>query len=108
MMRMIGGAERGRSCGESFSRRRTVGFPHVSSPRGYSGFLAQGDADTTIPPQVTARYMQLLCRSGSSVRMIVKPGIVHRLIAHDVATDAVNWISDRFKGLTAPSDCRSD
>lgn len=74
-------------------------------PAGVPAFLAQGSADTTIAPEVTADYMARLCKAGVSVRMVEKPGFVHRLIAREAADEAVRWIGDRFAGLPAPSDC---
>ena len=74
-------------------------------PAGVPAFLAQGSADTTIAPEVTADYMARLCKAGVSVRMVEKPGVVHRLIAREAADEAVRWIGDRFAGLPAPSDC---
>lgn len=56
-------------------------------------------------PEVTADYMARLCKAGVSVRMVEKPGVVHRLIACEAADEAVRWIGDRFAGLPAPSDC---
>ena len=68
-------------------------------------FLSQGDADKLVRPAVTADYMRRLCHNGSSVRMIVLPGVGHGLLARDSANAAVAWIADRFAGAPAPSDC---
>lgn len=68
-------------------------------------FLSQGDADKLVRPEVTTDYMRRLCRSGSSVRMLVMPGVGHGLLARDSARAAVEWIADRFAGTAAPSDC---
>jgi acetyl esterase/lipase len=68
-------------------------------------FLAQGSADTTIPPEVTARYAERLCHAGSAVHKIVMAGVTHRFIARDAANAAVDWINDRFEGRAAPNDC---
>lgn len=70
-------------------------------------FLAQGSADTTIPPSLTGNYMQRLCHAGSAVDLDVKQGVNHRFIARDAAGDAVAWMSGRFAGKPAPNDCRN-
>jgi acetyl esterase/lipase len=68
-------------------------------------FLAQGDADKLVRPEVTADYMRRLCRDGSSVRMVVLPGVGHGMLGRDSANAAVAWMADRFAGTPAPSDC---
>lgn len=78
--------------------------PGVLPPR-IPVFLAQGSDDQLVRPEVTQDYMKLLCHAGSKVRLIVLPNVKHRLIAHDSASAAVDWMADRFAGLPAPSDC---
>jgi pimeloyl-ACP methyl ester carboxylesterase len=39
-------------------------------------FLAQGTKDRLVIPEVTQAYMQQLCKGGSSVRMLMLPGLV--------------------------------
>ncbi|THF59301.1 alpha/beta fold hydrolase [Pseudothauera rhizosphaerae] len=68
-------------------------------------FLAQGEADTTIAPALTAAYMSRLCAAGSWVRMVTLPGVDHRFIAREAAPLAARWIGDRFAGRPAPDDC---
>jgi len=68
-------------------------------------FLAQGDADELVRPQVTKDYMSGLCRAGSRVRMLALPKSNHGYIARDSAASAVVWMADRFAGAEAPSDC---
>ena len=68
-------------------------------------FLAQGDADKLVRPAVTADYMRRLCRDGSSVRMVVLPGVGHGTLGRNSASAAVAWMADRFAGNRAPSDC---
>jgi pimeloyl-ACP methyl ester carboxylesterase len=76
-------------------------------PTNIPVFLAQGSADTTIPPKLTAMYMQRQCQAGSAVHMVVLPGVDHRMIAHDAEGAAVDWMSNRFAGRPAPNDCRN-
>lgn len=68
-------------------------------------FLAQGGADELVRPQVTQDYMRRLCRAGSKVQMVVLPTINHGFIARDSAPNAVEWMTDRFAGFGAPSNC---
>jgi acetyl esterase/lipase len=68
-------------------------------------FLAQGGADELVRPQVTADYEKRQCLAGGKVRMIVLPGANHGFIARDTAASAVEWMTDRFAGSAAPSDC---
>ena len=68
-------------------------------------FLAQGMSDGLVRPQVTASYMRKLCDGGSRVRMLIMPGVSHGFAGRDAADDAVTWITDRFAGRSAPSDC---
>lgn len=68
-------------------------------------FIAQGAADKTVDPPVTQAYMQGLCRAGSRVRMLVLQGVGHGAIAMKSALTAVGWISERFAGAPAPTDC---
>ncbi|SDC57041.1 lipase family protein [Paraburkholderia lycopersici] len=65
-------------------------------------YLAQGGADTTIPPAVTERYVRRLCDAGASVRYAMFTGVSH----HFIGRDAVAWIAGRFAGQTPPNDCR--
>jgi len=68
-------------------------------------FVAQGDADRLVLPQVTRAYVQKLCRAGSRVDYLELPGVHHGFIAHDSQTQAVAWIADRFDDAPAPSSC---
>lgn len=68
-------------------------------------FLAQGSADEVVPPAATESYMRRLCEEGSSVRMVILPGVDHSFIAHDSAAEAVTWMADRFAGRAASNDC---
>lgn len=75
-------------------------------PAGGPIFLAQGTADTTVPPAVTARFMDHLCQSGTVVTFVGKPDVTHVYIALDSAREAAAWMAERFDGRQAPSDCK--
>ncbi len=68
-------------------------------------FLAQGGDDQLVRPRVTQDYMAKLCRAGSKVRWDLVPNSNHGFIGRDSAPAAVDWMADRFAGVSAPSDC---
>jgi acetyl esterase/lipase len=74
-------------------------------PPGIPVFLAQGSTDDLVRPAVTRDYMQKLCRAGVKVRMLVIPNVGHGFTGRDAAGAAIEWISARFAGHPAPSDC---
>lgn len=65
-------------------------------PAGVPVFLAQGTADATVPPEITGRFMEALCRHGARVDYNAYPGVTHTFIARDSARDAIAWMADRF------------
>jgi acetyl esterase/lipase len=68
-------------------------------------FLAQGTADDTITPSVTANYKERLCKNGSKVSYLSMPGVGHGFAGAKAAPDAIAWIGDRFAGEAPPSAC---
>jgi len=68
-------------------------------------FLAQGNTDTIVRPEVTRAYMQGQCKAGGKVAMKWVPNVGHGFVARDSADAAVAWMMDRFAGRPAPSDC---
>ena len=79
----------------------TVGMPPARLPL----FVAQGTADDTVDPTVTADYVKRLCANGNAVQRLLLPGVGHSMAGRDSATAAAQWMSDRFAGAPAPSDC---
>jgi acetyl esterase/lipase len=75
------------------------------SPAGAPVFIAQGTADTTVEPAVTKRFAEALCAQGTRVSFMELPGVTHTFAARDSANAALRWISERFRGAPAPSDC---
>jgi acetyl esterase/lipase len=86
----------------SLAARNTPGV----LPRDIPVFLSQGEDDKLVRPNVTKDYMRQLCDAGSSVQLVMLPGVSHGFIGRDSASRAVAWLSDRFAGARAPSDCR--
>jgi acetyl esterase/lipase len=68
-------------------------------------FLSQGLADGLVRPAVTQGYKGRLCKAGSKVKMLLMPGVNHGFIGYDSADAAADWMADRFRGHTPPSDC---
>jgi acetyl esterase/lipase len=68
-------------------------------------FLAQGDKDAVVRPEVTRTYAVELCKAGSNVEMLVMPDIGHGRAAQASTRVAVNWLSDRFAGAQPPNTC---
>jgi acetyl esterase/lipase len=75
------------------------------SRAGAPVFIAQGTADTTVEPAVTKRFAEGLCAQGARVSFVELPGVTHTFAARDSANAALRWMSDRFRGAPAPSDC---
>jgi acetyl esterase/lipase len=74
-------------------------------PPGVPVFVAQGSSDRLVQPAVTAAYVHALCRDGSKVEFDLLPGVGHAFIARDSANAAIAWITARFDGKPAPTDC---
>jgi acetyl esterase/lipase len=68
-------------------------------------FLAQGTKDPLVLPRVTLDYMAKLCKAGSVVRFDSMPGVGHAFAGRDSAVTAIDWITDRFNGITPPNNC---
>ena len=76
------------------------------TPPGVPVFIAQGTGDITVNPAVTVRFAKQLCASGTPVVIKMMKGVSHSFAAEKSAYAAVAWMSDRFKGRPAPSDCK--
>ncbi len=75
------------------------------APAGAPVFIAQGTAETTVSPEITKKFAAALCRQGTRVRFVSLPGVSHTFTAQKSAGQALAWMSDRFRGVPAPSDC---
>jgi alpha-beta hydrolase superfamily lysophospholipase len=70
--------------------------------------LAEGGADTVVPPTVQADYVHRRCAGGGRVDYRTYPGRAHvGLIAPDspLIPDLVRWTADRLDGTPAASTC---
>ena len=75
------------------------------APAGAPVFIAQGTADTTVRPDITRRFGEALCKQGVRVSFVELPGVTHTFAARDSASAALAWMTDRFRGVPAHSDC---
>lgn len=75
------------------------------APAGAPVFIAQGTADTTVRPEITKQFGETLCKQGTPVSFVELPGVTHTFAARDSASAALRWMTDRFRGLPAHSDC---
>jgi acetyl esterase/lipase len=75
------------------------------APSGGPVFLAQGTADTTVPPDITKRFGAALCKQGVKVSFVVMPGVSHTYAARNSVNAALQWFGDRFRGAPPHSDC---
>jgi len=81
--------------------RNTIGTLPPSLPI----FIAQGEDDQTVRPQVTQSFVSRLCAAGSRVSLMLMPGVGHGAAAMKSTLAAVDWMADRFAGDPPPNDC---
>lgn len=77
-------------------------------PIGAPVLLAQGEADTLIPPAMQVAWAEQACARGTVVEHRTYPGLDHlSLVAAEspLVDDLVSWTRDRFAGRDAPSTC---
>ena len=75
------------------------------TPAGAPLYVAQGLDDPIVRPSVTADFVSGLCRAGATVRYEPFPGVGHMRAGRVSATSAVQWMTSRFNGETAPNTC---
>lgn len=69
-------------------------------------FLVQGGADTTIPPDLTQLLQQEECAVNTfGTQLTIYPGQEHDPVLYAAQADVVSYITDRFAGLPAPTNC---
>lgn len=69
-------------------------------------FIAQGDSDEVVRPEVTLAMVRVSCRAGSRVRYVSLRNTDHGRAAKTSARAAVAWLDARFAGEVAASSCR--
>jgi predicted esterase len=68
-------------------------------------YVAQGLEDPIVRPSLTADFVTALCRSGATVRYEPFPGVGHMRAGRVSATSAIQWMTSRFNGESAPNTC---
>jgi pimeloyl-ACP methyl ester carboxylesterase len=69
-------------------------------------FLVQGGADQTIPPELTGLLQQEECAVNTvATQLTLYPGQDHDPVLYAAQADVVSYISARFAGQPAPSNC---
>ncbi|WP_084510352.1 lipase family protein [Nocardia lijiangensis] len=76
-------------------------FPAVPRAPVYQWHGENDDVDLDLVREVTVRY----CRAGTPVQFDVIPGADHGAASIQGAPRAFGYLSDRFAGLPAPSNC---
>ncbi len=67
--------------------------------------VAQGDADTIIPPDTTRAFVARLCAAGNAIQFNTYAGADHLSVAKASLPDVIAWFADRLAGKPAPSNC---
>ena len=67
--------------------------------------LVQGTEDTLVTPTVQERFVVRLCNRGEVVLYVQIPGVSHFDAAVRGADVVVRWVTERFEGAPAPSNC---
>lgn len=76
-----------------------------TAPSGLPVFVAQGQLDTVVLPSTTAQLEQSWCASNSALTVEWYPSADHFAIASASASNAMNWIAQRFAGQAAGNTC---
>jgi hypothetical protein len=79
--------------------------PWRTLPPSLPIFIAQGDEDQTVRPQVTRDYAAKLCTNHSRLTLLWMPKVGHGAAAMKSTLTALRWIADRFAGQPPPDDC---
>jgi dienelactone hydrolase len=68
-------------------------------------FIAQGTADTTVPPQTTQQLATALCAKNDDLELQAYPGVSHGDIGFASAADVVTWMAQRLTGAAPQPNC---
>ena len=68
-------------------------------------FIAQGTADTTVPPQTTEQLATALCAKNDNLQLKLYDGVTHTDIGFASAPDVVTWMAQRLAGTPALGNC---
>jgi acetyl esterase/lipase len=68
-------------------------------------FVAQGEADTVVWPDVTEGFVKAHCDAGTVVHLQTYAGVDHFGVRTASAPDVLAWVAGRFSGAEPPSTC---
>jgi pimeloyl-ACP methyl ester carboxylesterase len=78
----------------------------AQQPSNSPVFLVQGAADQTIPPELTGLLQQEECAVDTyGTQLTLYPGQDHDPVLYAAQADIVSYITARFAGQPAPSNC---
>jgi alpha-beta hydrolase superfamily lysophospholipase len=80
---------------------QTVPLP----PEGIPVLIAQGTADEVVLPNTTSLLVERYCDAGVDVATHWMPGVHHIPAANDAGPTVAAWLTDRFAGQVAATDC---
>ena len=67
--------------------------------------LTHGDADDVVPISGTRHFHDQLCAAGETTTLLTDPTWGHVASWVGPLEQIVSWITDRFDGAPAPTDC---
>ncbi|MGD9991318.1 MAG: alpha/beta hydrolase, partial [Pseudonocardia sp.] len=68
-------------------------------------YVAQGEADTLVRPQITAAFVAAACTSGVRVTSRTFPVVDHGGIAFDALPSLIPWLAAAGQGTPQASTC---
>ena len=68
-------------------------------------YIAQGEADMLVRPEITRDFVERLCRQNETVEYRTYPGVGHVQVGGAASAGVVEWVADRFAGEPAPTTC---
>jgi alpha-beta hydrolase superfamily lysophospholipase len=67
--------------------------------------IISGEADTTVPAELTAKVVGRLCERKDRVLFVKYPGLDASGVLGNSVNEQISWIKARFSGLPAPGNC---
>jgi len=79
--------------------------PVGNSKSGQPVLVVQGLADVSVLPEVVESAYNVTCETGSVVHLQLYPGLDHDPLIPAAAPSFLQWMDDRFDGVTAEEKC---
>ncbi len=67
--------------------------------------VVHGEADQSLPPELTSELVRKLCAAGVAVEYLTYPDTGHDEVMAASADDAARWLADRLVDDDLPSNC---